>query len=510
MTTPDPPRPRRRTPPPPHVAIVGGGLAGLAAASALVERGLRITLIESRPRLGGRASSFTDPVTGEPVDNCQHVSMACCTNLAAFCRRVGLDTLFRREPEVVFLGPEGDVSRLRAGRLPAPFHLAGSFLRAGYLSAGDKARVAYGLACLRSPRGDRPGESFAVWLARHAQTPRTVERYWAPVLVSALNERLDRMDVGHARKVLLDGFLRSRDGFRMEIPLVPLGDLYGGPLETWLAQRGVSIRLTTGVREVTAEPEAAAEGAVSGVVLRTGETVPADFVVLAVPFDRVARLVPEGLADLVPALGNLGSLEASPITGIHLWFDRPVCPFAHVVTIGRTVQWVFNHTAIQGRRPGDAPGGEYLQLVVSAAYDLLPLDKAAIRDLALKELGELFPAARDAVLLRWWVVTEHGATFAVRPGVDALRPPQRTPVEGLFLAGDWTATGWPATMEGAVRSGYLAAEGVLQDLGRPRDLLAPDLPAGRLARWLLGTPRGAAVKPRASTPTPHPASVARP
>ncbi len=477
-------RPNHR-PPAPHVVIVGGGLAGLAAASALVDRGLRLTLFESRPRLGGRASSFTDPVTGEQVDNCQHVSMSCCTNLADFCRNAGLSDLFRREAEVVFLSPEGRVSRLRAGRLPAPFHLAGSFLRANYLSWPEKARVAYGLARLRSDRSDVPGEPFSGWLLRHGQTPRTVERYWAPVLVSALNERLERMDVGHARKVFLDGFLRNRDGYRMEIPLVPLGELYGSRLESWLADRGVSVRLTTGVRAVAADDE----GSTAGVVLRSGEAVAADFVVLAVPFDRVASFLPDGLGDRVPALHALGELSASPITGIHLWFDRPVCPFDHVVTIGRQIQWVFNHTAIQGRRPDGAPGGQYLQLVVSAAYDLLGKGKAEIRDAVLSELGAIWPEAREAKLLRWWVVTEHGATLAVRPGVDALRPLQRTPIEGLFLAGDWTATGWPATMEGAVRSGYLAAEGVLQDLGRPAILVQSDLAPGRLAGWLLGPPK---------------------
>jgi squalene-associated FAD-dependent desaturase len=447
-------------------------------------RGLRVTLLESRPRLGGRASSFTDPVTGEPVDNCQHVSMACCTNLAAFCRRVGLDGLFRREREVVFLSPEGKVSRLRAGGLPAPLHLSGSFLAANYLNLGDKLRVARGLAGLcRRGGAFRAGETMADWLARHGQTPRTVERYWAPVLVSALNERLDRMDVGHARKVFLDGFLRNRDGFRIEIPLVPLGELYGSQLESWLAENGVDVRLTTGVRAVTVDAEGS--GAVTGVVLRSGDVLPADFVVAAVPFDRAASILPPSLAERTPGLTGSDRLSAAPITGVHLWFDRPVCPFDHVVTIGRTVQWVFNHTAIQGRRPGDAEGGEYLQLVVSAAYDLLPLDREAIRDMMVAELAAMWPAVREATLLRWWVVTEHGATFAVRPGVDAHRPPQRTAVEGLFLAGDWTSTGWPATMEGAVRSGFLAAEGILQDLGRPARLVVPDLPAGWLARWLL-------------------------
>ena len=469
-------------PPAPHVVIIGGGLAGLAAASSLVDRGLRITLLESRPRLGGRASSFSDPLTGELVDNCQHISMACCTNLADFCSKVGLESLFRREPEVVFLSPEGKVSKLRAGRLPAPFHLAESFLGANYLSWPEKLRVAYALACLTSSRRDRSGESFGDWLRRHGQTPRVIDRYWSTVLVSALNERLDQMDVGHARKVFIDGFLRDREGFQMELPLVPLGDLYGLRLERWLADKGVSIRLKTGVRCVEGDNE----GAVNEVVLRDGEVIPADFVILTVPFDRVSGLLSEILKDRIPSLSGVAELQASPITGVHLWFDRPVCPFDHVVTLGRLTQWVFNHTAIQGRRPGDAEGGEYLQIVISASYDLLSMDKTAIRDAVLEDLHAIWPHSREARLLRWWVVTEHGATFAVRPGVDAYRPSQRTKVDGLFLAGDWTATGWPATMEGAVRSGYLAAEGPLQDLGRPARFVRPDREQGRLARWLLG------------------------
>ncbi|AGA29374.1 hydroxysqualene dehydroxylase HpnE [Singulisphaera acidiphila] len=470
-----------RTPAPPHVVIVGGGLAGLAAASALAGHDVRISLIESRPRLGGRASSFIDPATGESVDNCQHVSMTCCTNLADFCRRVKIHELFRREEAIVFLSPEGRTSTLRAGFLPAPLHLAGSFLRANYLRWSEKLRVAYGLACLRSTRDDRPGESFADWLLRHGQTIRTINLYWATVLVSALNERLEQMDVGHARKVFIDGFLRNRDGFRMEIPLVPLGELYGTRLENWLRDHDVAVRLTTGVRAVRMDPE----GEIRGVTLRSGETIDADFVVMAVPFDRVRALLPVDLLAKVPALTSVDVLQASPITGVHLWFDRSICPYDHVVTVGRLIQWVFNHTAIQGRSTM-GQGGEYLQLVISASYDLLALDKTAILDAIMAELAEIWPATREATLVRSWVVTEHGATFAVRPGVEAHRPSQRTPVDGFFLAGDWTDTGWPATMEGAVRSGYRVAEGILEDLGRPTPLVCPELATEPLAGWLLG------------------------
>jgi len=480
-------------PPPPHVVIIGGGLAGLAAASSLVDRGLRITLLESRPRLGGRASSFPDPVTGELVDNCQHVSMACCTNLADFCRRVAIDGMLRRERELVFLDESGQVSRFRAGLCPAPFHLAGSFLRAKFLSAGDKLRVAYGLACLAGTRDERPGESFADWLLRHRQSLRTINLFWATVLVSALNERLEQMDVGHARKVFLDGFLRNRMGFQPELPLVPLGELYGTRLESWLRDHGVLVRLTTGVQSLEYDDA----GAVSGVLLRSGQSLASDFVLITVPFDRVRSLIPDALRQRLPALLKLDALRATPITGVHLWFDRPICPFEHVVTTGRLIQWVFNHTAIRGRAAfsGDASQNadpaargpeEYLQVVISASYDLLALDKTAIKDAVLSDLAELWPAARTATLLRWRVVTEHGATFSVRPRVEALRPPQCTPIDGLYLAGDWTDTGWPATMEGAVRSGYLAAQGVLVTLDQPTRLIRPGLKTGLLARWLFG------------------------
>jgi squalene-associated FAD-dependent desaturase len=470
-------------PAPPRVVIVGGGLAGLAAAVGLAGKDLDITLIESRPRLGGRASSFPDPASGELVDNCQHVSMACCTNLADFCRRVGTADLFRREPGVLFLSPEGKYSTLKAGPLPAPLHLSGSFLRANYLTLIERFRVGYGLARLVFDRSPEHAESFEIWLRRHGQTDRTIERYWATVLVSALNERLDRMDVGHARKVFLDGFLRDREGYKMELPLVPLGEVYGARLERWLADKGVNVRLTTGVRSI----ELDGDGAVSCVTLRSGESIPADFVVLAVPFDRVAGLLTEGAIGRIAGLARLGEFDASPITGVHLWFDREVCPVDHVVTVGRLVQWVFNHTALQGRRAGEGKG-QYLQVVISASYDLVSLDNATVRDRVLDDLAAIWPESKQAVLERWRVVTEHGATFAVRPGVDAIRPRQRTEIDGLLLAGDWTDTGWPATMEGAVRAGYKAAEGVLADLDRPEVLIRPDLPGGWLSRRLLGPP----------------------
>ena len=267
---------------------------------------------------------------------------------------------------------------------------------------------------------------------RHGQSVRAINLFWAAILMSALNERLQQMDVGHARKVFIDGFLRNRLGFQLELPLVPLGELYGTRLETWLHAQNISLQMTTGVRSIDLDDE----HALKGVILRSGEPLAADFVILAVPFDRVSSLIPEDAAERLGALARIDGLKSSPITGIHLWFDRTVCPFDHVVTPGRLIQWVFNHTAIQGRtapRIDQTDGAvasfepiseesQYLQLVISASHDLLGLDKVAIRDAALAELGEIWPEARDARLLRWWVVTEHGATMSDPPGSRGISP----------------------------------------------------------------------------------------
>jgi squalene-associated FAD-dependent desaturase len=374
------------------------------------------------------------------------------------------------------------------------------------LSLREKFRVAHGLASLTLARDDRPGEPLSEWLVRHGQGIRAINLFWAPILSSSLNERLEHLEVGYARKVFIDGFLRNRLGFQLELPLAPLGELYGTRLETWLREQNISVQMATGVRSIDLDQE----HALRGVILRSGEALAADFVILAVPFDRVSSLVPVEAVERVGALSRIDGLKTSPITGIHLWFDRTVCPFDHVVTPGRLIQWVFNHTAIQGRTAprldrAEGPGptfeaisqeSQYLQLVISASYDLLGLDKVAIRDAVLAELGEIWPVSRGAELLRWWVVTEHAATLSLCPGVEAFRPPQRTAVDGLFLAGDWTDTGWPATMEGAVRSGYLAASGVLANLDRPTRLIRPGLKPALLSRWLFGS---AEIGPSKST-----------
>jgi squalene-associated FAD-dependent desaturase len=445
-----------------RVVIIGGGLAGLAAATALAPRGFRVTILEARNRLGGRAGSFQDAQTGQLIDTCQHVGMGCCTNLAHFCRTVGIDHLLEPQETLYFMTPDRRISRFRADAWPAPVHLLRSFAAAHYLSAGEKLRVGWGLACLARATGtDDP--PFHDWLAAHRQTPRTIRRFWGLVLVSALNETPDRIGLRYARKVFLDGFLRHRRGFEVELPTVPLGRLYGAELRQWLERHGVEQRLLQGAKCFQIDADQ-----VSGLVLRDGNVMSADWYIAATPFDRLLDLLPSELIERHAYFANLRRLETSPITSVHLWFDRPVLNLPHVVLVDCVGQWVFN-------RGVTASGDHYIQVVVSAARELRGLGSDEIQRRIVAELAALFPAARAAALRRGRVITEHQATFSAVPGVDRWRPAQASPIANLFVAGDWTATGWPATMESAVRSGYLAAQALLGGCGTHANLVQPDL-----------------------------------
>jgi squalene-associated FAD-dependent desaturase len=450
------------------VAIVGGGLAGLAAAQRLAQAGARAILFESRRQLGGRASSFLDPSTGELVDNCQHVSMGCCTNLARFCQQAGISDQIETHPTLFFQDEQGRVSSMKGSPLPAPLHLAPSFLFARFLTWVEKCRVAYGMIALLSPSADRPGASFLDWLRDHYQTERTIDRFWGVVLTSALNETIDRIDLRYARQVFVEGFLSNRKSMGVEIPRTPLSEFYGPVLADSLRAAGVEVRLQANVGSV-----AVVDGRATGVHLRSGEFVPADVVILAVAPHHAGTLVPADLRDQDRRFEQLDRLDSSPITSVHLWYDRPVMDWPHLVGVGRQVQWLF-------RRPSEQGG--YVQAVISASRELSARGADEVLRTVRQDVEEMLPTARSATLRHHRVVTERRATFSVQPGVDAHRPATREGSSGLLLAGDYVQTGWPATMEGAVRSGYLAAQSAL-DLD-PVDGLAPPLPAEPLVRWL--------------------------
>jgi squalene-associated FAD-dependent desaturase len=457
------PTPRRST-----VAIVGGGLAGLAAGSALAEAGYQVELFERRPYLGGRASSYELPGTAEVVDNCQHVLLGCCTNLIEFYQRLGVEQQIRWYDEITFILPGGRSSVLKPGALPPPLHAAPSFLDSSVLDLKDKFAIARAMMALvpKLPKDD--GENFLAWLLRHGQPQTAITRFWMPVLVSALNEDLDRMSVRYAAQVFRESFLKSAEAGRMGVPSVPLSQLYGTAAE-YIEARGGKVHTRAAVDSVRTDAD--------GVQLCvSGEDVRADYAILATQFNGVEKLLPDA-PELGPLRDQLRNFTSSPITGIHLWFDREVTPLEHAVLLERTIQWMFQKSKILAARRDSAQNGSYLELVVSASKTLVEKSRAEIIEMAVRELGEFFPAAREATLTKATVIKEVHATFSPAPGTDAFRPSHSTAWPRLFLAGDWTATGWPSTMEGAVRSGYGAAEALSGG-----KFLVPDLPAKGLMR----------------------------
>jgi squalene-associated FAD-dependent desaturase len=466
----------------PTVAIAGGGLAGLAAGCALAEAGFRVSLFERRPYLGGRASSYQHPGTGEVVDNCQHVLLGCCTNLLDFYRRAGVEDKIRWYEKLTFLEPGGRVSEIAPSFLPAPLHTAPAFLRAECLNFRDKLAISRAMAALAPSAPADCGESFLDWLKRHGQTPQAIERFWKTILVSALNEDLDQVSVPYAAQVVRESFLKSAAAGRMGIPTVPLTDLY--------STAGDYVRARGGEVQFRASLESFQMEGFEVSVTANGQKQKFDYLVLALPFDALGRVLPDA-ASAAPLAAALEQFSTSPITGIHLWFDRQISDLDHAVLLDRTIQWMFHKSRIIAARnqemlsPGSqANGGSYIELVVSSSRSLVEKSKTEIVEMAIKEAQEFFPHAPDAVLLKSTVIKEVHATYSPRPGVDRYRPQPQTAWPRVFLAGDWTATGWPATMEGAVRSGYLAAEAVAKFAGRKNvGFLVPDLAPSGLMRF---------------------------
>ena len=468
--------------------VIGGGLAGLSSAVVLAEAGFRVRLLEKRPHLGGRAASYVLP-GGEEIDNCQHVTLGCCTNLEDFYRRVGAVDQIRFFDRLLFAAPDGRRGAIASVALPPPLHMAPSFVSFPLLGWADKRAIAQALLSIARSggrpsdlsTGDGLGENVTMlaWLQKHRQTDRAIRRFWEVILVSALDEELDRIDARYGIDVFWKAFLSNRGGYRVGIPRVPLGELYEGCRRA-LARQGGEVQMRAGVRGFLV-----AEGRIRGVETEAGSVETADYFLAAVPQDVLPELLPAEVVENEPVFRNMRNLRTSPITGVHLWFDRTVMTEPFLTLLDSTTQWVFNKTQLYGGAEG---GGQYLQLVVSASYGLASRSRQEIIALCLEELRNVLPATREATLVKGTVVKEMSATFSPAPGSDRWRPVQKSPLLGLFLAGDWTLTGWPSTMEGAVRSGYLAAEAILSEAGMPRKLLQADLRAEGLARlWASGS-----------------------
>jgi squalene-associated FAD-dependent desaturase len=444
----------------PRTAIViGGGLAGITAACELADAGVRVTLLEKRPFLGGRAYSYRDGRSGVEVDNGQHVFLGCCSEYIRLLKKLGVweKVHLQKQMRVPVIDKVWGESVLAASALPPPLHLMPSLLRFKSISPREKLLAAYAFSHIRStgraahPELDRI--SFGEWLQRRRQSPRAIRSLWNLIVQPTLNDDVWRVSADLALMVFQEGFMRSRDGANVGWAKVGLSTLLGGAAKRYIEARGGEVRTGTGVDGLDVESGGAAR------VLAEGGEMTAEAVVLALTAKDALGTLPPAVAD-DPFFARARSITDSPIVNVHLWYDRPVWERSFAAFLNTPLQWAFNKTRLHkldGR-------GQYLDISLSGARDLVDLPGEQIISTFRKEVDALMPAARGAQLEHSLVVKQRDATFAAAPGVAALRPTQRTPVRGLYLAGDWTDTGWPATMESAVRSGAMAAR---ECLSRP-------------------------------------------
>ncbi|MFD9375827.1 hydroxysqualene dehydroxylase HpnE [Streptomyces sp. NPDC059999] len=446
-----------------HAVVVGGGLAGVTTALELADAGMRVTLLESRPRLGGLAFSFK---RGElTVDNGQHVYLRCCTAYRWFLDRIDGAALAPLQdrldvPVLDVAHPRGPrLGRLRRSALPVPLHLASSLARYPHLTLAERASVGRAALALRRLDPADPaldGLDFATWLGRHGQSPRTIEALWDLVGIATLNATADQSSLGLAAMVFKTGLLSENGAADIGWARVPLGDLHDVLARKALDAAGVRTELRTRVTCLSRLESG------SWRVDTESESLDADTVVLAVPQREAHALLPPGALADPDKLLDIGT---APILNVHVVYDRKVLRQPFFAALGTPVQWVFDRTDASGL----TDGGQYLALSQSVAQDDIDEPVSVLRAKYLPELERLLPAARGAKVRDFFVTRERTATFAPTPGVGRLRPGARTDTPGLFLAGAWTATGWPATMESAVRSGLAAAHAALAGLDRRRE-----------------------------------------
>ena len=435
----------------PEVIIIGGGFAGLSAATALTERGVRVLVLEARPTLGGRASAFIDPATGERVDNGQHVVVGAYRETFAFLRRLGTDgdVALQRDLAIEVIDRAGRRSRLACPPLPSPLHLLAGVVRWNGITWGDRLTL-LGMRRVLTGR-DRTvpaGETVRQWLERHGQTSRLIELLWEPLAVASLNQSVDDAAGAVFETVVRRMFTANRRDSALGLPRKALDDLYASPSRNYIERAGGAVRTGAPAR-VVCGPRVE--------VLVRDEAIAARAVICATAWYGLSALFQDRPPALEPVLAAAEATRASPIVTVNLWLDRRVTDEAFVGLPGRTMQWVFDKRALVGDE------SSHLSLISSGANEIVGRDNQAIVELALEELRAALPAARDAVVRRAVVVREKRATFSVAPGQPA-RPRTRTDIPGLFLAGDWIDTGLPATIESAVVSGHWAAEAALRFL----------------------------------------------
>ncbi len=461
-----------------NVIVVGAGAAGLAASVALAGAGKRVTLLERKPYVGGRAYSYEHPALDEVVD-CQHVLLGCCTNLIELCEQSGIADKIRWYDNQTFLTSDGGSSSIATSSLPAPLHFAPSFLSLSTLGLADKAGIARGLLEFYRGYPANDDENVENWLRRTGQTDTAIRHFWRPIILATLNDVPAHCSTKYAGKVFHELFVKSSSGGRLGIPTVPLSELYMGPARLFESLGG-RLELRASVESMTQLDHGGWQ-----VHTSTGSETAAyiaDAVVLALPFEQTQRLLPK----IKPLYGaaaefntTLDRFVHAPFTSILLWYDRQICDLDHAWLLDTTIEWFFHKSRIRGYAP---ERGSYVEVVIAGSKAQLGMTREQILTPALRELERFFPDVKRATLLKSGILKEARATFSVTTGLDAFRPQQTSPWPGIYLAGDWTATEWPSTMEGAVRSGRLAAGALL---GERERFLVRDLPPSGLMRWLV-------------------------
>ena len=454
MTVADPTSRRPRS-----VLVIGGGLAGIAAAANLAEAGWEVTLVEARAALGGRAFSYRDPQTGRELDNGQHVIVGACHNLIDFLERIGVRNVWRLQTrlDVAVYDRAGRRGRLYGIPAPAPAHLLPAFLTYPHLGWRDKVKAIRGLiAAMRTDRRrqDLDGITFYQWLRSHGQSERNISNLWNVLIEGTLNDNIRDVSAAMGLMMVQDGMTKGRHEANLGYPTVALGGAVGEPARRYLQKLGVKILLGCAARSV----KTGTDGEVQRVIVGDGCAISADAYVSAVPFWALPNLLPDELAAQWP-FATLTGLEASPIVNVHLRYDRPVMSGDFGYFLDSPLQWVFNSSRILGGKATD--GEQALAVSISAAWDYIDMPRGELARMIDDEMRRAFPAVANATLLEAVAVKQRNATFRCIPGAQRLRPGPRTASPNLFLAGEWTNTGWPSTMESAVISGYNAAAAVM-------------------------------------------------
>ncbi|MEM0984094.1 MAG: hydroxysqualene dehydroxylase HpnE [Planctomycetota bacterium] len=424
------------------VIVIGGGIAGIAAAVRLAREGVRVELLETRKKLGGRATSHRDPKSGELIDNCQHVTLGCCVNYLKLLDDIGAADKLTWTDRQWWVEPGGRTSVLEPWLLPAPFHATLSFLCVKFLSPGEKAAVARAIAAaMRTDRSTWVGRTFREFLDQTNQPPHAVARFWTPIVVSACNLSVDRVSAEAALQVIQQAFLASAEAGRIGLANVPLVELYEN-VPALIESGGGRVQTGASVRSFDER----------SVKLASGEAIEADRVICALPFERAISAADDALRARDSRFGQMASLGHSPIIGVHLAFDRPVIETPHAVLLDRMTDWLF--------RKDNA--GTTVHAVISAADEFVGLAEAELIERVVGDLRACLPGAAGPQLVSGRAIKEKRATFAATADSDRYRPTAVSEETSLVLAGDWVRTGWPATMEGATRAGLIAADAVLE------------------------------------------------